>query len=338
MTVVLSAGDNFVLTSLLVDAVRAELPSADFRELTLPWPQVPFGRVAEVDEASGTEDQMIEALAGVEVCVTQLAPLTERVLAACPDLRLFCVGRGGPVNTNLTAAASYGVAVSYAPGRNAVATAEHTVALMLAATRRVPSTHADLAAGTWRGDYYAYEQVGPELAGSTVGIVGFGAIGRRVSAILHGFGAHVLVADPFVDPAHAVPAEVTDLDDLLARSSFVTIHARATAETAGLISRDAIARMPAGSVLVNCARGSLVDYDAVCDALDDGHLFGAAFDVFPTEPIPVGSRLLSTPHLVMTPHLAGASRQTAANAARMVAEEVGRWSRGEPLQHQAFPA
>lgn len=335
MTLVLAAGDNFVLTSLLVDAVGAQMPDATFRELTLPWPQVPFGPIAEVDEASGSEEEMIEMLAGVKVCVTQMAPLTERVLAACPDLRLFCVGRGGPVNANLAAAAAHGVAVSAAPGRNAVATAEHTVALMLAATRRVPATHDDLAAGTWRGDYYAYDKVGPELSGSTVGIIGYGAIGRRVAAILRGFGAHVLVADPYVDPADASPAEVTDLVDLLCRSSFVTVHARATPETAGMISREAISQMPAGAVLVNCARGSLVDYDAVCDALDEGHLFGAAFDVFPTEPIPSGSRLLTTPNLVMTPHLAGASRQTAENAARIIAEEVGRWSRGEPLHHQA---
>lgn len=334
MTRVLAAGDHFVLTSLLVQAVGAEVPGAEFRELTLPWPVVPFGQVAEVTEASGTEAQLIEALRGVDICVTQMAPLTERVFEACPDLRLVCVGRGGPVNVNVAAAAARGVAVCSAPGRNAVATAEHTVALMLAATRRVPSTHADLAAGTWRGDYYVYDQVGPELADSTVGIIGYGAIGRRVAAIMRGFGAHVLVADPYVTATDVSPAELTDLPDLLARSSFVTVHARATPETEGLISRTAIAQMPAGAVLVNCARGSLVDYDAVCDALDEGHLFGAAFDVFPTEPLPAGSRLLTTPHLVMTPHLAGASRQTAANAARIVAQEAGRWVRGEPLRHR----
>lgn len=334
MTLVLAAGDNFVLTSLLINAVATQAPDAEFRELSLPWPQAPFGPVAEVTEASGSEEQMIEMLAGAEVCVTQMAPLTERVLAACPDLKLFCVGRGGPVNANLAAASAHGVSVCAAPGRNAVATAEHTVALMLAATRRVPSTHADLAAGTWRGDYYAYDQVGPELAGSTVGIVGYGAIGRRVAAILQGFGAHVLVADPYVDPGDAAPAEVTDLADLLTRSSFVTVHARATPETTGMISREQIALMPPGAVLVNCARGSLVDYDAVCDALDQGRLFGAAFDVFPTEPIPGNSRLLTTPNLVMTPHLAGASQQTAHNAARIVAEEVGRWVRSEPLLHR----
>ncbi|KAB8193575.1 hydroxyacid dehydrogenase [Nonomuraea phyllanthi] len=330
---VLAAGDHFVQNRLLVDALRREVPGeVDIRELTLPWPVEPFGRVGEVDEASDVEEELIEALRGVEVCVTQMAPLTKRVLDASPDLRLFCVSRGGPVNANLEAAARAGVAVTYAPGRNAVATAEHTLAMLLAATRRIPQTHADLAGGVWRGDYYTYDRVGPELEGNTVGLVGYGAIGRRVARMLEGFGATVLVHDPYVDVPGKVP-----LDELLGRSSFVSLHARATPETAGMIGAAEIAAMPRGSVLVNCARGALLDYDAVCDALESGHLFGAAMDVFPEEPIPPGSRLLTTPNLIMTPHLAGASKQTAMKAASIVAADVARYVRGEPLAHVATP-
>lgn len=332
-TRVLAAGDHFVLNRLLVEALRREVPGeVEISELTLPWPVVPFGPVGEVDEASDVEDELIEALRGVEVCVTQMAPLTSRVLAASPDLKLFCVSRGGPVNANLTAATAAGVAVTFAPGRNAVATAEHTLAMLLAATRRIPQTHADLAGGVWRGDYYTHDNVGPELEDSTVGLVGYGAIGRRVARMLEGFGAEVLVFDPYVD----LPGQV-ELDELLRRSRFVSLHARATPETTGMIGAEAIAAMPAGSVLVNCARGALLDYDALCDALDSGHLFGAAVDVFPEEPIPAGSRLLTTPNLVMTPHLAGASKQTAAKAAAIVAADVARYVRGEPPLHCANP-
>ncbi|GAA5156386.1 2-hydroxyacid dehydrogenase [Nocardioides marinquilinus] len=331
---VLAAGDLFVRPGLLADAVRAEVPDADVREITLPWPDVPFGPVGGVEEASGTEDQMIEALDGVVACVTQMAPLTARVLDACPDLRLFCVGRGGPVNADLAAAAEAGVTVTFAPGRNAVATAEHTIALLLAAARRVPAVHAELRGGTWRGDYYRYDAVGPEVAGATAGIVGYGAIGALVAQRLQGLGAEVVVFDPYADAdalAEAGVEAVEDLDELMRRSSFVTVHARATPETAGLVSAERVALLPEGAVLVNCARGSLVDYDAVCDALDAGRLFGAAFDVFPTEPVPDGSRLLTTEGVVMTPHLAGASRETAHNAAALCAAEVGRFARGEPL-------
>ncbi|GAA3676575.1 2-hydroxyacid dehydrogenase [Nonomuraea antimicrobica] len=330
---VLAAGDHFVLNRLLIDALRREVPGeVDIRELTLPWPVVPFGRVGEVDEASDVEDELIEALRGVEVCVTQMAPLTKRVLDASPDLRLFCVSRGGPVNANLEAAAQAGVAVTFAPGRNAVATAEHTLAMLLAATRRIPQTHADLAGGVWRGDYYKYDNVGPELEGNTVGLVGYGAIGRRVARMLAGFGADVLIHDPYV----AAPNSV-ELPELLERSKFVSLHARATPETAGMIGGAEIAAMPRGSVLVNCARGALLDYDALCDALESGQLFGAAMDVFPEEPIPPGSRLLTTPNLVMTPHLAGASKETAQKAASIVAADVARYVRGEPLAHAATP-
>ncbi|WPO76739.1 2-hydroxyacid dehydrogenase [Streptomyces sp. KN37] len=340
-TTVLAAGDHFVLPRLLGGELRAAAPGdagLEVRELLLPWPHTPFGKVAEVDEASGTEDELIDALRGVRICLTQMAPLTERVLAACPELELFCVSRGGPVNANLEAATHHGVAVCYAPGRNAVATAEHTLALILAAARGIGDVHTDLRHGTWRGDYYDYDRCGIEIDGSVVGLVGFGAIGSRVARVLVAMGADVLVHDPYVKPeAVAGVAELVPLDELLSRSRIVSLHARVTQETKGIIGAAQIASMPRGSVLVNCARGALVDYDAVCDALDSGRLSGAGFDVFPAEPVPAGARLLSTPGVVLTPHIAGASREVAHKAARIVAGEAVRFLRGEPLAHCANP-
>ncbi|OKH99198.1 hydroxyacid dehydrogenase [Streptomyces sp. CB02923] len=339
---VLAAGNHFILPGLLTDAVReatgGAVPAAQIRELQLPWPHTPLGKVAEVDEASGTEDQLIEALQGVRICVTEHAALTERILAHCPDLELFCVGRGGPVNANLAAATRHGVAVCYAPGRNATATAEHTLTLLLAAARGVGDTHTDLRRGVWRGDYYDYDKCGIEIEGTTVGLVGYGAIGSRVAKVLAAMGAHVLVHDPYAAPAAlAGVAEQVGLDELLNRSRIVSLHARLTEETRGMIGRAQLAAMPRGSVLVNCARGALVDYDAVCDALESGQLRGAGFDVFPAEPVPAGSRLLSAPGVVLTPHIAGGSRQVAHKAARIVAAEAARFLRGEPLAHCANP-
>lgn len=335
---VLAAGDHFVLPGLLADAVRdAAGDRVDVRELTLPWPVEPFGPVAEVEEASGTEDDLIEALDGAEVCVTQMAPLTRRILNASPALRLFGVGRGGPVNANVEAATAHGVAVCFAPGRNATATAEHTLGMILAAARRIPQTHAELTAGHWRGDYYRYDDVGIELSGTTVGLVGAGAVGGKVAELLTAFGARVLVHDPYLAPHRLPGVERVTLDGLLCRSRIVSLHARATPENIGLIDADRIAMMPPGGIIVNCARGSLLDYYAVCDALDSGHLSGAAFDVFPYEPIPEGSRLLTTPGIVLTPHLAGASRQTAVNAAQIVAADVARYLSGRPPVHCANP-
>lgn len=338
-TPVLAAGDHFVLPRLLTDALRQAADGAvDIREHTLPWPHTPFGPVAEVQEASGTEEEMIKALQGVKICVTQLAPLTERILDQCPDLELFCVSRGGPVNADLAAATRYGVAVCYAPGRNATATAEHTLTLLLAAARGVGDAHTDLRRGVWRGDYFDYDTCGMEIEGRTVGLVGYGAVGSRVAKVLAAMGADVLVHDPYVD-ARALRgvAEQVSLDELLARSRILSLHARVTAETTGMIGRAQIAALPRGSVLVNCARGALLDYDALCDALDSGQLAGAGLDVFPEEPLPAGHRLLTTPGVVLTPHIAGGSRQVAHKAAAIVAAEVRRYLHGEPLAHCANP-
>ena len=338
-TRILVAGDHFILPSIFADAIRAEVQAAvEFREYQSPWPGVPFGKIGEVTEASGSEEEIIQALKGVSIYVANHAPLTKKVLEAAPDLKLAVIARGGPTNANIKAASERGVLVCNAPGRNATATAEHAVGLVLVVLRRIPETHAALAEGVWRGDYYEYDNCGLELENSTAGLIGFGAIGRRVARILGGFGCQVLVYDPYVkEEALAGLAQSVGLDELLSRSRIISLHARATPETKGIIGAKQVAAMPAGSVLINCARGTLVDYDAVCDALDSGHLWGAGFDVFPEEPIPADSRLLRTPHIVMTPHIAGASKQTAEKAARIAAGEVRRFLLGEPLEHCVNP-
>jgi D-3-phosphoglycerate dehydrogenase len=331
---VLAAGDQFVLSELIVEALQREARGAlEISTLDLPWPIEPFGQVAEVEEASGTEEQMIEAVNGVEVVVTQLAPLTARVLEAANNLRLVVCTRGGPVNVNVEAASERGIAVCYAPGRNAPAAAEYAVGLMLAAMRRIPEAHGSLSSGQWRGEFYAYEECGVELDGATVGLVGFGAIGRRVARVLVTFGARVFAYDPFVDATDIEEAggSSVELDELLERSRVVSLHARLSPDTRGMIGGREISRMPQGSVLVNTARGGLLDYDALCDALESGHLGAAALDVYPEEPIPEDSRLLKAPRLVLSPHIAGATKETAQRAARIAAAEVGRYVRGEHL-------
>lgn len=231
---VVAAGDHFVLPSLIARAVEHEVGRADVRELRLGWPLEPFGPVAEVQEASDAEDEMIEALAGAQVLVTQMGPVTERVLAACPDLKLVVVCRGGPVNVNLDAAKRRDVRVCFAPGRNAAATAEFTVGMMLAALRRIPQAHDPLVRqGSWEGaTYYTYERSGLELEDLPVGLVGYGAVGSRVARVLCAFGARVMVYDPYVHgEIHGL--RVTSLDELLRRSQVITLHARLTPETRG---------------------------------------------------------------------------------------------------------
>ncbi|MFJ7147679.1 2-hydroxyacid dehydrogenase [Streptomyces sp. NPDC100445] len=331
---VVAAGDHFVLPSLITRALVEET-DCETRELTLGWPLEPFGPVAEVSEASDAEEELIGALAGAQVLVTQMGPVTERVLAARPELRLVVVCRGGPVNVNLDAARRHGVRVCFAPGRNAAATAEFTVGLLLAALRRVPQAHDLLARqGSWAGaTYYTYEHSGMELEDLPVGLVGYGAVGSRVARVLCAFGARVMVYDPYVrGEVHGL--RTTSLDDLLRRSTVISLHARLTEETRGLIGARELALLPPGAVVVNAARGPLLDEEALCDALDEGRLSAAALDTFAREPLPPGSRLRRlADRVVLTPHLGGASRAVAEKAARIAAAEVGRWVRGEPLAH-----
>ncbi|MGW0559808.1 2-hydroxyacid dehydrogenase [Streptomyces sp. NPDC003016] len=332
---ILAAGDHFVLNSLIGDALEAAVTASPFElsGLTLPWPLEPFAGVAEVDEAGDCEDALIEALRDVEVCVTQMAPFTERVLEASPALRLVVVCRGGPVNVNVEAARARGVRVCFAPGRDAAATAEFTVAMMLAAMRRIPEAHDSLARrGVWDGSYSMYERCGSELEDARVGLVGYGAVGSRVARVLSAFGAEVEVYDPYVrGDVHGV--RVASLDTLLSRSRVVTLHARLTDETRGLIGARELGLLPGSSVLVNVARGPLVDTEALCDALEGGRLAAAALDTYEQEPLPAGARLRGVPGVVMTPHLGGVSRQVAEKAARIAAAEVARYAAGAPLAH-----
>lgn len=341
---VLAAGDHFVAPEKFEQALRAEdgVPGdLEFARLTSAWPTDPFGPVGEgdsvVQEASGTEDELVAALDGARVCLTQMAPFTDRVFSACPDLEMVAVCRGGPVNVDLAAADRAGVAVAQAPGRNAAAAAEYAVGMMLAALRRIPLADAELRAGRWRGDLYAYDQAGLELEGATVGLVGYGAIGRRVARVLHAFGAEVLVADPYTDAdtARTDGVRLVELDELLRAASVVSLHARLSDETRGMIGVDELARVPEGTVLVNTARGGLLDHTALPDALRSGRLGGLALDVFDVEPPPDDWPLHDAPNVVATPHLAGATRQTAQRAARIAAGEAGRFLRGEALAHPA---
>ncbi len=329
-------GDHFILPGLMRAKLGTLAERFDVVEAQTPFPLEPFRDIAEVREASGSEEQMIEELAGVSVCIAHHAPLTKRVLEHSPDLKLYIVCRGGPVNANVKAATEHGVMVGYTPARNAAATAEHTIALILSALRGIPAADSAIRRGEWKGDY-TWATAGFELETATAGLIGYGAIGRMVGQILRGFGTKVLVYDPLarIDPGEGV--EAVSLDELLRRANVVSLHARETPESRGMIGKEQLAMLQKGSVVVNCARGSLLDYDALAEALQAGQLFAAAADVFPVEPLPAHSPLLRLQNFVMTPHIAGGTRQAAEKAAVIAAEELGLYLEGKPLRYCANP-
>lgn len=340
MATVAALGDHFVLPELFEHAIRDRVSEAlDFRSLKLPWPQVPFGAVGSVVEASGTEEEVIEAISGATIAVTQLAPFTKAVFDSAPDLKLVSVCRGGPVNVDLDAATASKTLVTFAPGRNAQAAAEFTIGAMLTAMRRISDGSAALHRGEWRGDYYSYPMAGMELHGNTVGVIGFGAIGKIVANIVSAFGAHVLVYDPFLPADAEIPESITrvDLTTVLTQSTVVTVHARQTDESRNLLNAENLSLLPHGAILVNTARGGLLDYSALPALLDSGRLGAVALDVFDHEPPPADWSLLGRENVVVTPHLAGASKQTAERAADIVAKDVAKFILGVTPQYVANP-
>jgi phosphoglycerate dehydrogenase-like enzyme len=218
-----------------------------------------------------------------------------------PDLRVVSRMGIGYDNIDVAAAAAAGVVVCNAPDAPTVSTAEHTVALMLAVTKELP----DLQARAEAGERGKPDPSALELAGATLGLVGLGRIGRRVAAAAVGLGMRVVAFDPAVDaPPDDLPIEIASLDDVLRGSDVLSLHAPATATTNHLVGRETLPRMKRGVYIVNCARGSLVDQDALVDALDSGQVAGAALDVTVPEPLPTGHPLLGRTDVIVTPHIA----------------------------------
>lgn len=333
-------GDHFMRADVFESALR-EAVTVPFtcEKLDLPFPDEPIVQrgqspgVAGLREFQGTPDQVVATAAGARILVTHVAPISRSILRELPDLEMIAVARGGPVNVDVAAVREHGIRLVGTPGRNASAVAEFTIGAIIAETRNIARGHAALTRGIWRGELYRADLQRKELSTMTVGIVGYSAIGTRVAALLRGFGSRILVTDPYTEltPEDArYGARQVALDELLSRSDVVTLHARLTAGTRGMIDADALARMKRGAVLINTARGPMVDERALHDALVRGHLSGAVLDTFDIEPLPAESPLLRLDSVTVTPHIAGASTTTVKVAAGMVAREVQRLLMSEP--------
>ena len=273
---------------------------------------------------------LIEAAAGAALVVTELEVIDRTVLDAIPTLRLVATARGGPVNVDLPACAARGIPVIYTPGRNADSVADFAVGVLLSLVRGVAASERHLRGSGWNvGNDLPYLHFrGPELSGLVVGVVGNGAVGSRVAQRLRdGFGTRVVVHDP-------VQGLGPELGELADQVDVLTLHCPRLPATRHLVDAALLARLGAGW-LINTAGAGIVDEEALCDALDAGQLHGAALDCFSTEPLPRDSRLLRTPGLLLTPHLAGAADDVVRHHSAMICADVERWHRGEPLVHSA---
>lgn len=311
-------GDLFMTNEIL----QAELEKAfagtdqtfEYTYLSDNWPLTPVMKTEEVSEFVGDEDEVSKTVGEAEIILTHTAPITSKVLAAAPDLKIVGAARGGPVNINWKACTERGIPVLYAPGRNSGAVAEFTVGLMLAQSRSITRSHMSMMTERrWRGDLYTNEMVGNEVGNSVVGLIGSGAIGGKVARLVQAFGARVLVYDPYIseEKIREMNCEPVDLDTLLRESDFVSFHCRLTKETKGFFGEREIELMKPSAYLINTARGELLDHAALYKALAARRIAGAALDIFEAEPPPVDSPLYSLENVTATSHLGGASIQAA---------------------------
>ncbi|MFB6107238.1 MAG: phosphoglycerate dehydrogenase [Haloplanus sp.] len=275
----------------------------------------------EVETAYDVEGEaLLSAVSDANALVVRSGTeVTDAVFEAASDLVI--VGRAGigVDNIDIDAATDHGVIVANAPEGNVRAAAEHTVAMAFASARSIPQAHARLKAGEWaKGDY-----LGTELNGKTLGVVGLGRVGQEVARRLRPLGMDLVAYDPYIgeERAEQLGAELVAFEECLDRADFLTVHTPLTPETEDLVSTDELDRMDGGYV-VNCARGGVVDEEALAAAVENGHLAGAAVDVFADEPVAPDNPLLAVEDVVVTPHLGASTEAAQENVATSIADQI----------------
>ena len=283
--------------------------------------QIFRNRGIQVDEITGkTKEELIAIIGDYDgLAIRSNTKVTKDVLAAATKLKV--VGRAGigVDNIDIPSASAQGVVVMNTPFGNSITTAEHAIALMFALARDLPEADKSTQAGKWEKNRF----MGVEVTNKTLGLIGAGNIGSIVADRALGLKMKVVAYDPFLTPERALEmgVEKVTLDELLARADFITLHTPLTDSTRNILSKENLAKTKKGVRIINCARGGLVDETALKQALDNGHVGGAAMDVFVTEPAKE-SPLFGTPNFIATPHLGASTNEAQVNVAIQVAEQI----------------
>lgn len=275
----------------------------------------------DVDVNTGLMPEELKGIIGQYngLVIRSATKVTEDIIETAPNLRVIGRAGIGLDNVDIPAASQRGIVVMNTPEGNTITTAEHTIAMIMSLSRNIPQATASLKDGKWEKKTFK----GRELFNKTLGLIGAGHIGRIVADRAKGMKMKVIVYDPYIKPEaiERLDLEPVSLDDLLKRADYITIHAPKTDETTNIINKKTIAKMKKGTMLINCARGGIVNEDDVYDALNSGHLAGAAFDVFSTEP-PGKIKLMKLPSFICTPHLGASTTEAQDNVAKDVADQI----------------
>ncbi len=280
--------------------------------------------VAYYDTLPGSEETLIERIRDFEVVINirSSCKFTATVFAECPRMKLLSLWGTGTDNVDLPAAKQAGVTVTNTPGVSAVSIAEHSLMLMVAVARRVVTIHNGVVAGEWpRGQSV-------QLQGKTLGVIGLGAIGRQFARLGQGIGMKVIAWTMHPNPA--LGFKLVELDELLRTSDVISLHLRLSPDTTGFIGRAQFDMMKPGVILVNTARGPIVDEAALLHALETRRIAGAGLDVFDVEPLPPGHALTRLDNVVLTPHCAGVTPEVLEAGLALSIENVESFLSGSP--------
>jgi D-3-phosphoglycerate dehydrogenase len=303
-----------------------------------------------------SEDELVDFVSDVDMIITSYDDITKRVIDSAPNLKFIACTRATPVNIDAAYAKEKGIKVIYTPGRNSDSTAEHTIAMMLSIARKIPMAYKALKDGEFTSKSSGKQETksglkedvvwgfgsdspyvvfkGSELKGKTLGIIGYGSIGRRVEHIASAFGMNILVYDPYLldIDVNRVGRKKVSLTTLLEQSDFVTVHLKVSEATRNLINEEAFKTMKNTAYFINCARAAVVDEEAMIEALRTNEIAGAALDVFNKEPIFEDHPFIKElDNVVITPHIAGATYDVLTNHTEMIIQEVNRYINNEPL-------
>jgi len=289
-------------------------------------------RELEVDVETGlSQEELIEKIPDYDALVVRSGTkVTREVIEAGRKLKIIGRAGVGVDNIDVEAATNRGIIVVNAPEGNTISAAEHTIAMLLALSRNIPQANASTKQGRWERKKF----MGVEVRGKTIGIIGLGRVGAEVASRAQGLEMKVLAYDPFISQERAEELGVTlaSIEEIVERSDFITVHTPLTPQTENLIDRDEFERMKPDVRVINCARGGIINEEALYHALKTGRIAGAALDVFVEEP-PQGSPLLGLDNLIVTPHLGASTREAQVNVAVSVAEEIVSALKGGPVKN-----
>lgn len=333
---VLIVGDYFFRSGFIKNAMEKELDDLakfDITTLDLPYPdeqlnlskstKIPSGmswdanpkidfNTYKIREHYGSPEYLINYIGDTEILIVHGAAVPREVINRGRNLKLICCLRGGIVNIDVRAAEKQGIQVISTPGKNAQAVAEMILGLLITHLRNAFIAMTFLQQGIWKSNYCNYDYAGLEIKGKTFGIVGFGRIGQILAKILEGFDCNTIIYDPFISSEiiEKYKVKLVDLNELLNRADFVSLCARLPKDSNVLIGKNELTLMKPSSILINTARGNLLDYRALYDALKSRALGGAILDVFGNENFGFYQKLINLPWVTATPHICGISQDT----------------------------